>query len=30
MAITLAILAFGSIFIGYIAKELFVGFGTDF
>lgn len=30
MAIALAILAFGSIFLGYLAKDLFVGLGTDF
>jgi NADH-ubiquinone oxidoreductase chain 5 len=30
MAIALMALAFGSIFLGYIAKDLFVGFGTDF
>ena len=30
MAISLLILATGSIFLGYIAKDLFVGLGTDF
>jgi len=30
MAIALAVLAFGSIFLGYVTKDLFVGLGTDF
>jgi proton-translocating NADH-quinone oxidoreductase chain L len=30
MAISLAILSLGSIFLGYIAKDLFIGFGTPF
>jgi len=30
MAIALGILAFGSIFLGYLLKDLFVGLGTDF
>jgi hypothetical protein len=30
MAVSLSILAIGSIFFGYMSKELFVGFGTDF
>jgi proton-translocating NADH-quinone oxidoreductase chain L len=30
MAISLGILSFGSIFLGYLAKDLFVGLGTDF
>jgi proton-translocating NADH-quinone oxidoreductase chain L len=30
MAVSLAILSLGSIFIGYVAKELFIGFGTPF
>ncbi len=30
MAISLSVLAIGSIFFGYASKELFVGFGTDF
>jgi NADH-ubiquinone oxidoreductase chain 5 len=30
MAVVLAILALGSIFFGYIARDLFVGFGTPF
>lgn len=30
MAFSLSILAVGSIFFGYLSKELFVGFGTDF
>jgi len=30
MVIPFVILAFGSIFIGYITKDMFVGFGTDF
>lgn len=30
MAASMAILAFASIFIGYITNDLFVGFGQDF
>jgi NADH-ubiquinone oxidoreductase chain 5 len=30
MAIPLAVLSLGSIFLGYFAKDLFVGLGTDF
>ena len=30
MAISLGVLSFGSIFLGYFAKDLFVGLGTDF
>jgi len=30
MAISLGILSIGSIFLGYFAKDLFVGLGTDF
>jgi NADH-ubiquinone oxidoreductase chain 5 len=30
MAISLAVLSLGSIFLGYVAKDLFVGLGTDF
>ena len=30
MAFPLSILAFGSIFIGYLWKDMFMGFGTDF
>jgi len=30
MALPLAILAFGSIFIGYFSKDMFMGLGTDF
>ncbi len=30
MGIALVILSIGSIFLGYIAKDLFVGFGSDF
>jgi NADH-ubiquinone oxidoreductase chain 5 len=30
MAIALAVLAIGSIFLGYFTKDLFVGLGTDF
>ena len=30
MALSLAILSLGSIFLGYLAKDLFVGLGTDF
>ena len=30
MAISLSVLSIGSIFLGYIAKDLFVGLGTDF
>lgn len=30
MAISLSILSLGSIFLGYMAKDLFVGLGTDF
>lgn len=30
MALSLIILSFGSIFLGYLAKDLFVGLGTDF
>jgi len=30
MAIALAVLALGSIFLGYFLKDLFVGLGTDF
>jgi NADH-ubiquinone oxidoreductase chain 5 len=30
MAFSLGILSFGSIFLGYAAKDLFVGLGTDF
>jgi len=30
MATALVMLALGSIFLGYVAKDLFVGFGTDF
>nr|YP_009441361.1 NADH dehydrogenase subunit 5 [Lympha mucosa]ATN23370.1 NADH dehydrogenase subunit 5 [Lympha mucosa] len=30
MIIPLMILAFGSIFIGYLTKDLFIGFGSDF
>lgn len=30
MAFSLAVLAFGSIFLGYLAKDLFIGFGTLF
>jgi NADH-ubiquinone oxidoreductase chain 5 len=30
MAISLSVLALGSIFLGYLAKDLFVGLGSDF
>jgi proton-translocating NADH-quinone oxidoreductase chain L len=30
MAFSLGVLSFGSIFLGYVAKDLFVGLGTDF
>ena len=30
MAVSLSVLSIGSIFFGYIAKDLFVGLGTDF
>jgi proton-translocating NADH-quinone oxidoreductase chain L len=30
MALSLGVLALGSIFLGYIAKDLFIGFGTPF
>jgi len=30
MAVPLSILSLGSIFLGYISKDLFVGLGTDF
>jgi len=30
MAVSLSILSLGSIFLGYLAKDLFVGLGTDF
>lgn len=30
MAFPLAVLALGSIFLGYFAKDLFIGFGTPF
>jgi NADH-ubiquinone oxidoreductase chain 5 len=30
MAIPLAILSLGSIFFGYVARDLFIGFGTEF
>ena len=30
MALSLAILSLGSIFLGYLAKDLFIGFGTPF
>jgi len=30
MAISLSILSLGSIFLGFISKDLFIGFGTDF
>ena len=30
MIIPLIILAFGSIFIGYITKDMFIGLGTNF
>jgi proton-translocating NADH-quinone oxidoreductase chain L len=30
MALSLAILSLGSIFLGYFARDLFIGFGTDF
>jgi NADH-ubiquinone oxidoreductase chain 5 len=30
MALSLSILSLGSIFLGYVAKDLFVGLGTDF
>jgi NADH:ubiquinone oxidoreductase subunit 5 (subunit L)/multisubunit Na+/H+ antiporter MnhA subunit len=30
MALSLAVLAIGSIFLGYAAKDLFIGFGTPF
>jgi NADH-ubiquinone oxidoreductase chain 5 len=30
MAISLSLLSFGSIFVGYLTKDLFVGLGTDF
>jgi hypothetical protein len=30
MAISLSVLSLGSIFLGYLAKDLFVGLGTDF
>ncbi len=30
MAVSLSILSLGSIFLGYFAKDLFVGLGTDF
>jgi NADH-ubiquinone oxidoreductase chain 5 len=30
MAISLSVLSLGSIFLGYMAKDLFVGLGTDF
>jgi NADH:ubiquinone oxidoreductase subunit 5 (subunit L)/multisubunit Na+/H+ antiporter MnhA subunit len=30
MALSLAVLSLGSIFLGYMAKDLFIGFGTEF
>jgi hypothetical protein len=30
MATALAVLGLGSIFLGYLLKDLFVGLGTDF
>lgn len=30
MAFSLAVLSIGSIFLGYIARDLFIGFGTEF
>jgi NADH:ubiquinone oxidoreductase subunit 5 (subunit L)/multisubunit Na+/H+ antiporter MnhA subunit len=30
MGASLAVLALGSIFLGYFAKDLFIGFGTNF
>jgi len=30
MAVALAVLALGSVFLGYLSKDLFVGLGTDF
>jgi hypothetical protein len=30
MAFSLAVLSIGSIFLGYVAKDLFIGFGTNF
>jgi hypothetical protein len=30
MAVSLSVLSLGSIFLGYFAKDLFVGLGTDF
>lgn len=30
MGLPLLVLVFGSIFIGYLSKEMFIGFGTDF
>jgi len=30
MALSLAVLSLGSIFLGYIARDLFIGFGTSF
>jgi len=30
MALSLSALSLGSIFLGYFAKELFVGLGTNF
>jgi hypothetical protein len=30
MAFSLAVLSIGSIFLGYFAKDLFIGFGTPF
>jgi len=30
MAIALGTLAVGSIFLGYLSRDLFVGLGTDF
>lgn len=30
MAVALAVLALGSIFVGYLGRDLFVGLGTPF
>jgi len=30
MAFALAVLSLGSIFVGYMARDLFIGFGTTF
>jgi hypothetical protein len=30
MAVSLAVLAIGSVFLGYFARDLFIGAGTEF